>query len=1277
MARLCTRLLPVLLAIGSIASGEAVSSKVPERTLTDLLSVDAPDRSLPAGPFDLTPLLVEGQPAPGREPLLVDEINSVGYNRSGTAVISTQLDDPSTPESDRIFAVFVDDGGQPRPLPLEEAVQGGRVEINERSSVAVLSNTRFTVLHEGGTIFSVAAGDLAPVAGEGGDPLTFETLRWITRTLNDRDELGFVAELSDGSRGLFVASREGVRLLARPGDPVAGRPDRALAGTELERAEFLSNDGSIVLADNRGVVVADGSGLTGVALAGDLLDSGLLVESLQWLDADDAGRILLTVNEDHLLLWQACAFTSLVGPGTRLPGLAAGSFEFQAGYLVPGGPIYFTAVDEATGGIFLVDGDALFKVAVDGDRTAGGEPFQVSVRVTGFGAYDGRRIINFPRPASAGQAIFSSSAGPLVWRRGQLLSFDLEGLASDTGTRPLVSLLPIASDTSGRILVRATQCCDTRMVFRVRDAEPRLRHLPYLAVGAGFQTTIEALNLSPFAARVMVELYDSAGSPLREPEQLVFPPGSNSVFLSRFPRPVQGFARLTVDNGARVALSSTVDLLDGDFVLSSVTIPGRDPSPRAEFLFEGALPRLALALSNPGADPMEIGARLLDAEGAVAATAQITLEPLHQRSLYLPALFTSAQHQGAGRLLLDSDGPFLATLLKQSGVQLAYLPPLEELPPEVRYGFVNVFPSEVRLGPVRANRQGTIAFSTDRRDRAEVWVGGAEGFVRILPGDGFPPDSGTVPPYHEASLWGINDAGQVLFSAGDRDGVLRDVLLWDGGVTRKLVELDPAELFRVAALGDTGVVALGGSRLTVIQDTVRDFPVDGPITHLDVNGRGDVAFTGAAGVGVYQDGRLVVAAAAERLPGTERADSVSLSQTAINERREVFFRAAWRRNFALLGTGLFASVERVPRLLLQSGQPLPAHPEWTIARVGEFELDRDGYPVVDVEVFDGLSRQSVALIRALPSGERLETVLLADPELRILSFRGVSFGPGESLAVHAWQPERGFSAWVWDGRELFPVLSAGERVPGQRARPGAFPRGVSYVRMLETGAIVSNLELAGTPVAGIFLGEPRLQESVIPLFAQGRFGSLEYQSHVLLANRGEVPASVQVEIFASGGELVGRGTFPELAAGAVLTLPLEAGEPLLGWIRVQSSAPVAALLQLSVSGAAAPRGEVFLEAALLQRAGHFRSFALAFTGQDTAAALVNPFGRMVTAELEVRDSSGRSWRRQLEIQPGRQATFLHSRDADLSGAFRVRSDFPLPAAALRIANRILSVLPVR
>lgn len=1274
-----------LLAVYLVAGpsvGKSVSSAATEQTrVLDLLTVDSPDPRLPAGRFDLTPILAEGQPAPGREALVARIIKTV-YNGSGKAAIAAELDRPAAPQPEGLVGLFVNDGHESRSLPgFEELTEVRDLEINERGTVAVFDGTRLTVAHDEGAIFSVEPGDLAPASGEEGEGVTFEQLWPISKTLNDNDEIGFLAELSDRRVGIFLASRDEIVVLAMAGDPIIGRPE-ILIEDSLRGARFILNDGSVVmrtLAGSAMILRAGRSGTTAVVAVGDRLDSGLRISSLDLVDADDPGRILLVANNHRLVLWETGLLTEIVGPNTRLPGFEAGPAEFREAFVMPDGSVFFTGVVEPVGGIFLWNREAILKVAVDGDRTAAGESFTVSVRLPGWGYYDDRQIANFPRPASAFQAVFASTAGPLVWRQGELFSFDLEGLARDTTTTPLISLSPVASDTAGGILMQGSLCCYPRMLVRARDAGPRDYYLPYFASGdahLSFHSRGEALNLSPFPARIGLELFDSSGRLLRAPEELVFLPGSHSFTISQAAR-VQGHARLTVENGARVAFSSAVSLIEGGVTRSSVIIPQQRPSRQREFLFEGLASQLALALTNPGREPITITVELIDPTGSVSARSELALDALQQQAAYLSEIFRPLQDPGVGRLLLQGDGVFLVALLKQSGSRLAYVPSLERPAPEARWGFVNRFPSEVRFGVVRANRRGTIALTTDRSHRAELWVRDGEEFVRVLPSDASPPDSGAGPIYEEVQIRAVNEAGQVLFHAGEMGSRIRDVLLWDAGETRKLIQLGPEESNRPSALSDAGLVVLGGPRLTFIDDAVEDVELEGPIASPSVNRRGDVAFVGPSSVNLYTDGEVEVVAVADELPGIEDADQISLLESEVNERRQVVFRAVWYKAYQTQGNGVFSSRDGELHTLIRSGQPLPEHPEWSVRSVDGFELDPDGSPFIVVSVENAESTRTIAVVRARPANDGVETVFVADPSLGIRSIFEISFGPNGMLGLHTYGQEDDVSAWLWDANELYPLVSVGDRVPGQTSEPGAFARRVNYVRLLETGEVVAGLELVGGPVAGIFLGSPQLQEEVVPIAVHGQFGELQYRSRVLLANRSANPTSARIEFLSSSGVPAEPVRILELSPGSTRSLTLNAGEPLLGWVRIQGSPALMSLLHLTVSDRALLQTELFLGAAPLRRRGRFSSFSRAFPRQDTAVALVNPFERAAIVELEVRDAFGNSRSRQIELPPYAQATFLHSQEAaDLAGFLRAGSVFPLPFAALRITNRSFSDLPV-
>ncbi len=632
------------------------------------LGADPSGSRLPAGPYDLLPLLSSGDPIPGTANTVIERIFSATLNDAGQVGLVLELDDPTTPERERIYDLFVHDGkGLNRIVGTKGFRPSGSFELNENGTMAFFVEDFLVVANSDRLLYMIRSGDPAPVLSASGEELTLGRPHAPARFFNDQEEIVFVSQLSDGRSGIFRAGLDRIEAIAVEFEPIPGLPGQVFPRDSLARAQtILLNDSLVVLLDHgiNGILVFSESGGVPLAFEGERILPGLTVKSLDLLDADASGRILFVANSEHLLLWTGAVFEQLLDPATVLPGLPGEPREIPSGYITPEAAVFFTVVREPLGGIFFWERGQVHKIAVDGDPSPIGDSLQISYR-SSYAPFLGRQFQAFPRPASASEAVFSATIVgelfnvPIVWQRGTLLPIDLtlELVAKDPAGL-LEHLTPLGTDGTGSILLRGHLCCHHDILFWAQPASPRTYYIPFLAKGIlgslQYGSTLEVLNISPFPAIIRVELFSAMGALLQASESELLVPSDGALAVSiQDRRLLTGYAKVTVENGATLILSIDLRLFEGQALLSRTVIPAETPAAESDLIVASSSgSRLPLAVTNPNQIPLVLELELRDRAGVVVDEGEIRIDEGQQASFYLSTIFpflASGDFSGASR----------------------------------------------------------------------------------------------------------------------------------------------------------------------------------------------------------------------------------------------------------------------------------------------------------------------------------------------------------------------------------------------------------------------------------------------------------------------------------------------------------------------------------------------------------------------------------------------------------------------------------------------------
>ncbi len=1269
---------------------------------------DPSDGKLPAGPYDLFPLLSTGDSLPGTPNLVIERIISPAVNDAGQVGLALELNDRTTSERDFIFDLFVHDSNGLNRIAGTAGVKGdGDFALNQNGTMAFRVEDSLIVADSERVLYRIQPGDPTPVpsASEGG--VTLGRLHTRERFFNDRDETVFVSELSDGRSGLFQADLDSIEAMAIELERIPGLAGQLYPMGSLERAEGVLVDGLLVVLLNHGIdgiLLFTESGVVPLAFEGDRILPGLTVRTLKLLDADDAGRILLVVNSEHLLLWTGTTFERLLGPGTVLPGLPGPSHKISSGYIMSEDAVFFTLLREPLGGIFLWKCSQIHKIAVDGDPSPMGDRLQLTFSNSPFPGHGGRLLYPFPRPASTAEAVFEARIPerpfrvPMVWQRGTLLPIDLslEPVSKDPAGL-LQGLTPLGTDATGSILLRGNLCCQHESLFWARPASPRTSYIPFLAHGTAgtlrYQSTLEMLNTSHFPALVRVEFFSAAGTQLQaSTDEFLIPVEGTSTVSVQEPELSTGYAKLTVENGATLLPSLKLRIFEGDSLLGRSVISAEVPATQWDLIVDvSSGSPLPLSLTNPNRAPLTFELELRDREGVVVDQAEMRVDEGRQASFYVSTIFPLlASGDFSGRLSLRSGRPFLIAAFSQLGLKLFPVPLFSEAEPSPQWGFKTRFPLErsgERFGLVRANRQGTIAFTVEAEDiPTQLWVLTPQDSQQLLPVSSFPPSTPGF-PYQDAQVAAVNEAGQVLFALQRAEDQISELFLFRDGEQRKIYEWEGGFTTPIgAALSPSGLVALRGEQLVLIDagaqvlvrstDLLPDGSGDvwGRIEVTSFNRNSDLVFATPRGAGLFADGKVRLLTRTDQFPGVPD-NPVDILDARLNDSGQTFFRAAWKEDVLTTKIGLFVHHEGQTRSAVLPGDVLPDSADISVVQVGSFQLDSEGRAVAAVWVQEEESREYIVFLRVPADTGAAETLLRLDSQPGISEIYGFDVAPDGSLLIHASEGEPQ-SVWLWSSGVLRKVL--GGDLPGESSITPAFVRRVNPVKMLESGQMVLDLEAEGGRGDGIYLGQLRYTRKYLPLIVQGTFGPSSYGSRLLLSNPSPQESTVRIQPMAPDGAQTTPTEVVTLAAGATRAVEFDQTPGLLGWAQLESEGAIQALLRITQAQDGSIGSEIFTKASILRHRATLRGHLS--RKEDTALSLVNPYPRTMTVELELTGRRG-SVTRELVISAGGQSTWLSSQEF-LQGSpplrtIRLRSGLPFPILPLQLEGFSPVVAPLR
>ena len=1036
-----------------------------------------------------------------------------------------------------------------------------------------------------------------------------------------------------------------------------------------------------------------------------------LLRLLELLDTDEAGRVLLTVNEEYLFLWTGSNFRLILDPRIGLPGLKNGPFSTPLGYLSGEGTVLFGVIASGIGGIYHWRDGTVTAVAVDGDPSPVSDSLWVTnIREDIILLY--RTVIrSFPSPVSPTEAVFSagtagpqSASVPMVWSAGRLTAINIgSGVSTRNSERLLEQLLPIGVDFAGRVLLRGVLCCSDNALYWAVPSAPRVHYLPFLAGGPlddfRIASDVEISNESPFPAVLDAEFFDSEGFLLSRSRHGLVLPARSTMTLDPGARELfSGYARITIENGAEVAASNSLRLShSGVGSLSQVTIPPLGPSSRFDVIVqESVRTHMALALTNQHQTPLSIELSLLEADGTDIDQETVDLAGGQQSAFFLGDRMALPEVDFSGRLLLRSDKPFLLEVFSQSGSKLAHLPLFTKPASDPEWGFVPMFPlaldeDELLRGfsfenqVFQSNKSGTIAFPFQEG----LWVADPQSGDQILPTSSFPSgDAGQSFP--GLRVLAVNEAGDVLFSTQASNTV--ELMLWEDGSLREIYQGSRPGFDDVRkVLSPSGAVALArlpNGDLLLIDESVERIvragdPLPGgsgetwgPIGSTPVfNSNDDLLFGGVLAVGLFSGGEVQLLVRTEELPGVPAtAEFVAPFLVGLSDSGEAFVGASWELSDSDFEIALYVISDDEILPLVLPADPFPGSPETDILGLGGKRVvfsSEAGAGVAQLRVRTSDSQELDAFVRFTANG--LEPLVVVDtPEIyEILDFDANSRG---DLGFWARDPYNSQSLWFAGLEGLQRLLGEGTRLDGEATSPPGFIRRViGRPRVFESGDFASYMEVAGGRTNGIYLGQARTSRLYLPLVVAGTFGSLNYESRVLLSNPGIRDTTVEFDLTDMTGDPVTSAPPVILPAGQTRTVEIDSHANLIGWLELRITGQLQALLHLSVLRGNSLESELYMQPSSLERNLAFR------VSLDDALTVANPYPRGINVVLEFRDSEGSLLSQSLSVPPNGQMNWLrspgHLPEIRSTQTVNVSSAVPVPLLPLHMRASGLSVAP--
>lgn len=1287
------------------------------------------------GAYDLRKLTAVGDTFQGSEGQLIFRVRQAAANGLGVVAFTAEYGDPASSFKDPLaVGLFVQSDGAPR---LVATLPGGGdgngdyiCAINDRGTIAVARPPgELRVFPAQGPVRTLESGDPAPFGS-----LSFSTIIVNPeRFLGETDEVAFGSSLSDNRAGVFRFGPLGVRLVALQGEPIPDRPGREFDAPRIPRISGTQ----VVFATAGELFLDDGNRVQTVVSRGQPAPEGGILESIQMADVNSEGRIgFLATDQSHAIRvfeYHQGTLRQILSPSTVPPVPGPEINLVQSLYAGEDGSIYFSAVSNASGGIYRWRSGAISKVVADGDRAPSGGRFEVSLSTEG--QYHpipplNLRALVFPRPNRAGDLVFEASAGnldptrrPFLWTSGEMISLDFDRLPADGSDRVVASISPIHVDDQKRVLALADLCCGGLFrdaLFAFQPTGPRRLWLPFLA-GGGPQgslevtTRLELANPSPYEARVVVSpgggaeaLYPPANLAVAGNGAVAIPSQASGSYR-------RGYAVLDVEGGGQIQANASVRLFRDGALISQAGVPAAGPIQDAQALIDQSdSADNGLAIANPSATDSAVDLTLSDREGRILGVRTIDLDAGRQFSQVVTEIFDETRDPDfLGVLRMQTpDGlePPLIASLRQSELLISSVPVAPPPSNSAARSLTGLLAHRPRQ--VLGDGAGSLAVSDDR---GAIRLISREAARVILAENATLPGGEALIGFTPSLLLDFTPQGGLLFAVvleGNRLGLYRwreervEKVLVDGDTISGATIRLPLSSFAVDR-DSRGRIVVGGPQLVVIDEAPRlrltgealiegSTEAWGPFRRVIAAEDGRVFFQSGKAVGVLADDRIDLVALAGQASSTGGFTPEFFLDAYLPPQGDL--------RLAVLGMvgeqQTIAIFERRPQglvKLLAEGEPAPGLPGFFIRNLdaGSLRVNSGGDAIVVAGVA-GPGDPKTFIVALLIPAQGDPRVFVADAGLAAAS--GVAPGAdffleyfGEPLSwsdtgrllFTALDFQGGRQVLISDGETVTPVISQGDVFSlDSRGRPILVLSVGPALGFLDDGAALVDATLFdGAKQVTALVAAPAgaSREYFFPHAANAEIGGVQVRTKFLLSNPGSATSRVEIDRFNRDGSLAGADS---LVLDPGRTRSFEAEDAAwVGWARIRTAGgAISVLARLSlrqngrlVTETTVPESELRLRATLDTR------FA---SNRQTALAIANPWDQPVeiTLILDAGDpDTAREETLVLEAR-GQRAFFvadLFAGDEESSdGRLLIRAEVPVSMVSLRQEGLTLTAHPI-
>ena len=1211
--------------------------------------------------WDLIPILEEGTPAPGEEEFVISTVNDVALNGGRQLAILARLKLPASRLRQSRSRVYLWQFGRIESFAGSEIANSGGISLNERGTAAFYTREEAIVVSNLQRIlFSVQPGEPSPL----GDGTTLTRLR--IKGLDDHDRLYFTADLSDGREGMFRADGASIEKIRVDGDPLPGTqfsypPGTAGSGVSRVGSNFLVSLNSYRL---RSIVRYDDSGGQTILAGSRDLPEKTQIQQLTLLDIDEEGRILFSVNNAHLYLWDLANFNLLIdvnkfeplGPGTVL----------GRGHITDQGVVFGAVIDslEVGGGIFRIFEERVEKIIADGDLSPWGDVVRVTNnRLPGW--IPNRSVLPF-LPFSGGGVLIDGSHF-LLWEAGQLSpvgprdgQFESEGLFSNGQD--------LVAERDGALLFRIHRG-ERWVLCWALPAAPRNQVLP-LAVETAigdlrFDSTIQVRNVSPVESTATVELLDGKGNTLSIAGDLRLGSFARVDLSPNSSDLAAASVRVTVSSGAEVIPALRLEEFEGVSILSRSSLAAVSAEsafhilPAAES--NSATP---LAIRNPSDEVLDLNLISYGPDGSPLGNAAFDVPANQLLTTYAGSLLGHPSHQ-AGRLELKGSRPFQLAAFSQIEDAIFQLPAHSSVPAD--WGVRTLFPlhGQDRSESFAVAPNGQVAVAFRHAGAPQVWLVNETHARRI-----FGPGPEAATPEIES----VNSRGQVLFSLeGQKAGSPVNLLLWDGSKVRQIDSWPADSFWGKHLLTDSGVVVSWGDEVRIREGTesrlvVREGdPVPGggewgqtSWTQFDDQG---VLYFGAR----HQLGRFDGSQVELLLRSSDIAQTPDVSSFYMRNFRFVEGELLFSLDTGAGGLVSQAATYRFLRgreveRLIGRGDRIDGNSDLTVVDIHR----QTGSPeIINLRAINDEGIAHPVMLRFLGPGRALETLIVVDSEDDIESIWSAQTS-SDGAVIHARQFNEEGGFWIVREGRLEPIFLEGRPLRGEQEGLPVSPRQFRGRWRFEDRTL--RVPIRTTSGEAFFLATQRTRRRIIPFLLSGGFGGTTYNSTIRLSNADSTNSTVEIRVRDFHGfEVLSQSSV--LAGHATSALSLSDRAPLFGWAEVVSEGSVESEIQIQYPLRGKP-AEAFLPGVGLRSKFTFPSEL-----REEALVLVNPGPREAQIVIEILGPGIERMEELLTISPFAQLIWIPEGSAPAlpeQGVMNVQSDFPIAALFLSLADELVT-----